>query len=73
MINQLAKTDKLDAQVIPEYAAAIQPRTTPQKKKNLIPIKDLLARRRQLMHMRAQELNRVKIWAKLLRVMVNAS
>lgn len=67
-IDQLAKTDKIDAQVIAEYAAIIQPQITPQKSKNLLIIKDLLARRRQLMHMRTQELNRIKIMSKALEV-----
>ncbi len=64
VIDQLAKTDKIDAKVIAQYAAVIQPRVTPQKSKNLIIIKDLLARRRQLIHMRTQELNRIKIMGK---------
>ncbi|WP_370977861.1 IS110 family transposase [Agaribacterium sp. ZY112] len=63
-IDQLAKTDKIDAQVIAEYAAIIKPKVTPKKSKNLIIIKDLLARRRQIMHMRTQELNRMKIMGK---------
>jgi len=63
-IDQLAKTDKIDAKVIAEYAATIKPKITPRKSKNLIIIKDLLARRRQLMHMRTQELNRIKIMGK---------
>lgn len=63
-IDQLAKTDKIDAQVIAQYAAIIQPPTTPKKSKNLILIKDLITRRRQIMHMRTQELNRIKIMGK---------
>ena len=65
-IEQLAKTDRIDAQVIAEFAAVIQPRATPQKSKKLIEIKDLLARRRQLMEMRTQELNRSKIMGRQL-------
>jgi len=63
-IEQLAKTDKIDAAVIAEYAAVVQPRPTPQKSKNLIAIKDLLARRRQVMEMRTKELNRIKVMGK---------
>jgi len=63
-IDQLAKTDKIDSHVIAEYAAILQPRITPQKSKNLIEIKDLLARRRQIMHMRTQEMNRIKVMGK---------
>jgi len=63
-IEQLAKTDKIDAAVIAEYAAVVQPKPTPRKSKNLIAIKDLLARRRQVMEMRTKELNRIKVMGK---------
>jgi len=63
-IDQLAKTDKIDAALIAEFAAVVQPRTTPQKSRNLIEIKDLIARRRQLMGLRTQELNRISIMGK---------
>lgn len=63
-INLTAKTDKLDAELIAEYAAIVQPVITPKKSKNLIAIKDLIARRRQVMGMRTQELNRLKIMGK---------
>ncbi len=63
-IEQLAKTDKIDAAVIAEYAAVVQPTVTPKKSKNLIAIKDLLARRRQVMEMRTKELNRIKVMGK---------
>lgn len=63
-IDQLAKTDKIDAAVIAQFAAVVKPRVTPQKSKNLIVIKDLIARRRQIMSMRTQELNRIKIMGK---------
>ena len=59
-IDQLAKTDKLDAELIAEFAAIVKPEVTPKKSKNLIAIKDLIARRRQLMTMRTQELNRAQ-------------
>jgi len=65
-VEQLAKTDKIDAAIIAEFAAVIKPKPTPQKSKNLIAIKDLLARRRQVMEMRTQELNRLKIMGKSL-------
>lgn len=63
-IDQVAKTDKIDAALIAEFAAVVQPRVTPQKSKNLIAIKDLISRRRQLMGLRTQELNRLKIMGK---------
>jgi len=62
----LAKTDKLDAQLIAEFAAKGQPDITPSKSKNLLAIKDLIARRRQLMTMRTQEMNRTHIMGKSL-------
>ena len=65
-IDQIAKTDKLDAELIAEFAFRVQPEVTPQKSKNLMAIKDLIARRRQLMTMRTQEMNRTKIMGKLL-------
>lgn len=37
-IEQLAKTDRMDAFVIAEFGAVIQPRPTPQKSKNRIKI-----------------------------------
>lgn len=67
-IDQLAKTDKIDAALIAEFAAIVQPRATPQKSKNLIAIKDLIARRRQLMGLRTQELNRINIMGKAFEV-----
>jgi len=44
VLERLARTHRIDAQVIAQYAAIVQPRTTPKKSKNLIAIKDLLAR-----------------------------
>ena len=67
-ISQTAKTDKIDAAVIAEFAAIIQPNITPRKSKNLIAIKDLIARRRQLMGLRTQELNRIQIMGKAFEV-----
>lgn len=63
-IGLLAKTDKIDANLIARFAARVQPEVTPQKSKNLIAIKGLLSRRRQVMGMRTMELNRIKIMGK---------
>lgn len=63
-VEQLAKTDKIDAGIIAQYAAVIQPRVTPQKSKNLIAIKNLITRRRQLVNLRTQEMNRKGIMGK---------
>lgn len=59
--SQLAKTDKLDAQIIASFAAKMQPDPTQFRGKNLQLIRDLICRRRQLIEMRTQELNRIKI------------
>lgn len=63
-INQTAKTDKIDAAVIAEFGAIVQPAPTPRKSKNLIAIKDLISRRRQLIGLRTQEMNRRSIMGK---------
>jgi len=60
-MEQLAKTDKLDAKLIAEFAAKGQPDVTPKKSKNLLAIRDLITRRRQLMNMRTQEMNRCQV------------
>ncbi|PCJ27934.1 MAG: IS110 family transposase [SAR86 cluster bacterium] len=65
-IGLLAKTDKIDARVIAEFGVIVQPAITLRKSKNLMLIKDLLSRRRQLVGMRTRELNRVKIMGKAL-------
>ena len=67
-MNQLAKTDKIDAEIIALFAFMTKPQITPRKSKNLIAIKDLIARRRQLMGLRTQELNRIKIMGKAFEV-----
>jgi len=72
-MNQLAKTDKIDAEVIALFAAMVRPKVTPRKSKNLIAIKDLIARRRQLMGLRTQEMSRLKIMGKGFEVSCNAS
>jgi transposase len=56
--EQLAKTDKIDARIITEYGAVVQPRIRLQESKNIRFLKDLMARRRQLMEIRTKELNR---------------
>jgi len=57
----LAKSDKSDAAVIANYAVTMKPKATPAKGKNLVTIKDLLARKRQAMNLRTIELNRQQI------------
>jgi len=64
--DQLAKTDKLDAEIIAEFGAVLKPKVTPAKSKNLIAMKDLITRRRQLVNLRTQESNRRGIMGKTL-------
>ena len=67
-IGQLAKTDTLDARLISEYAAIVQPDARPPVSREVRRIKDLIARRRQLMEMIVQEKNRLQIMPKTLGV-----
>ncbi len=60
-INQLAKTDKIDAAVISEFGAKVQPLVSHSVGKNIRYIRDLIARRRQLIEMLVKEKNRQKI------------
>lgn len=66
-IGQLAKTDEIDSRLIAEYAAVIQPPVRPHKSKMILKIKDLLARRRQLIEMRTMEMNRYQIMPQFLK------
>lgn len=54
----LAKTDKLDAKMIAQFGAVMQPRIKPTSNKKVRYIRDLLSRKRQLVEARTQELNR---------------
>lgn len=54
----LAKTDKIDARIIAQFGAIMQPEIRPVSSKKVRHIRDLLARKRQLMEARTQELNR---------------
>jgi len=65
-IGVLAKTDRIDAQVIAQYAAKLEPefRSIPDKTSHKI--RDLLARRSQLMEMSTMEKNRLQIMPKSL-------
>lgn len=60
-IGQLAKTDALDAHVLAEFAARIQPQIRPLPDTATRELSALLARRRQLVEMRAAESTRLKI------------
>jgi transposase len=60
----LAKTDKLDAALLVDYAAVMQPEVRPLAGGKLRLLRDLVARRRQLITMRTMELNRLDVMPK---------
>jgi transposase len=57
-IGRLAKTDKLDAQVLALYAQTIQPQVRPLKDHEQLELANLMTRRRQLQGMIVMEQNR---------------
>lgn len=57
--GQLAKTDVIDARLIAEYAAKIQPESLAPKEAQEIRLKGLITRREQLVEMCAAEQNRL--------------
>jgi transposase len=63
-IGRLAKTDKLDAQLIAHFGEAIKPALSALKPENMQLMSDLLSRRRQLMTMQTMEKNRLQIMPK---------
>jgi transposase len=63
-IGRLAKTDKLDAQLIAHFGEAIKPELSTLKPENMRLMSDLLSRRRQLMTMQTMEKNRLQIMPK---------
>jgi len=65
-IGVLAKTDRIDAQVIAQYAATLKPEFKPIPDKTSQKIKDLLVRRSQLLEMSTMEKNRLQILPKSL-------
>lgn len=66
-IGQVAKTDAIDARVIAEYSAVVQPAVRRAVSKSVRKIKDLTARRRQLKEMIVMEKNRLQIMPRCLR------
>ena len=53
--GQLAKTDKVDAAVLAEFAKKIHPQVRPLKDADTRALNDMVSRRRQLIDMRVQE------------------
>jgi transposase len=66
-IGLLAKTDKMDAKLIAQYAAMIKPEVRALPSQQHRKIKDLLVRRRQLIEMATMEKNRHHIMPKYMR------
>jgi len=64
VINQKAKTDKLDAKLIAHYAEVMKPELSKLKPEDMRLMSDLLSRRRQLMVMQTMEKNRLQIMPK---------
>jgi transposase len=67
-LGKLAKTDRLDAEVIAHYGEAVKPEPTELKPENVRLISDLLARRSQLLAFSTQEKNRLSILPRALHV-----
>ena len=57
--GRLAKTDRIDAEVIAEFGRAVGPQVRPLPDEDMKALQSLLARRSQLVGMRTQELNRL--------------
>jgi len=62
--GQLAKTDKLDAQMIAHYGEAIKPGLSVLKPAAMRHMSNLLSRRRQLIKMQTMEKNRLQVMPK---------
>lgn len=69
----LAKTDKLDSQVIAQYAATIKPAARGLPDKTTRQLKDLTIRRKQIINMLTMEKNRLQVMPAFLRVDIRRS
>lgn len=58
--GQIAKTDKLDARIIAQFAATMEPMPTEQINENTQKLKSLMARRNQLVDLHTAESNRLE-------------
>ena len=70
--GQLAKTDRLDAQVLAHFAAAIRPPVRPVPDEQTQALAALVARRRQLIEMLTAEKNRLRLAARPIQKRVQA-
>lgn len=57
--NQLAKTDAIDARVIARFGQVVQPRSMDAPNASALHVQALVARRRQIIHSRVAEANRL--------------
>lgn len=57
-LGTLAKTDRVDADLLAQLARMLKPRVRTLPSAQQLKLKDMVARRRQLLHMRTAELNR---------------
>ena len=71
VINQKAKTDKLDAKLIAHYAEMVKPSLSKLKAEDIRLMSDLLSRRRQLMGIQTMEKNRLQIMPKEITSSIN--
>lgn len=70
--GQLAKTDRLDAQVLAHFAEAIRPPIRPVPDEQTQTLTALVARRRQLIEMLTAEKNHLRLAARLIQKRVHA-
>jgi transposase len=66
-LNRLAKTDRIDAQVLAEFGRAVNPQVRPLPDDDAQELAALVARRGQLVQMRTQEKNRLPMIRSALR------
>jgi transposase len=59
-MSLLAKTDRIDARVLAQYARHAQPRVAEKRPKNQVELNALVSRRRQLLDTRTEESNRLE-------------
>ena len=59
-LNKLAKTDKIDASIIAQYAQVLKPRETMQNRESIEKMEELAGRRQQLLDMIQAENNRLE-------------
>ena len=71
-LGQLAKTDRIDAEVLAHFAEVIRPPLRPLPDKVSLELRSLIARRRQLIEMMVAEKNRLSTASKAVRKRIEA-